>query len=412
MGPLVRTVAPQQPVQPLDYLTRGSRPFHLQFPPCVARLRASYQADFEGVLKYSISESGRQISANSTQAETCSTSGTTDWNDEFICVKAPDPLHAAFDFNDVKPWDPGLFQLVGKMQDATRNKGQVHRMQDIVLNKSVAVKQMPNDWMRGSPEEFHRAAPAEIEHPWTDIGCVSFLNACNYPYACSLFGVYRDSENTHVVTELATEGDLFEWSGTTDGPPPGPAREAVILPLAKQIIKGIAQLHEMSLVHHDLSLENFLLSRNTPHGNLTIKVIDFGMTAPTRHFSNCVRGKPSYQAPEVHAADEEYDGFLSDAFALGVTLYACLTKDYPWLSTRPGGCKCFEFVRKNGFRAYINKRKLRGTSQTIAYYLSESLIQLLEGLLAFNPAERLTLGEAVFADSGRKSVWDQPWLRS
>ena len=28
-----------------------------------------------------------------------------------------------------------------------------------------------------------------------------------------------------------------------------------------------------------------------------------------------------------------------------------LPQDYPWLSTRPGGCKCFEYVRKHGFRA-------------------------------------------------------------
>ena len=31
--------------------------------------------------------------------------------------------------------------------------------------------------------------------------------------------------------------------------------------------------------------------------------------------------------------------------------HAARAQDYPWLSTRPGGCKCFEYVRKHGFRS-------------------------------------------------------------
>merc|ERR1719330_505265 len=108
------------------------------------------------------------------------------------------------------------------------------------------------------------------------------------------------------------------------------------------------------------------------------------MTSTGRRFRNEVRGKASYQAPEVHD-DKEYDGFLSDAFAVGVTIYATLMKDYPWLSTRPGGCKCFEFYRKYGLRAYLSKRKVRGTNLPIAHYMSEEVIQLLEGLTAIDP---------------------------
>jgi len=106
---------------------------------------------------------------------------------------------------------------------------------------------------------------------------------------------------------------------------------------------------------------------------------------------------------------------LSDAFSLGVTLYAIIVQDYPWLSTRPGGCKCFEYVRKHGFLHYLDKRKLRNSEQKIGQVISQELKQLLGGLLAFNPAERLMLGERSWAEdvsAGKKgSVWDQPWLR-
>ena len=126
---------------------------------------------------------------------------------------------------------------------------------------------------------------------------------------------------------------------------------------------------------------------------------------------NCIRGKASYQAaehqlwgtqrtrlewawlqaPELHT-DQEYDAYLTDAFSVGKVVLqirekfswrpsgtsctrrnalccavegrplsscdipGCLithveAQDYPWLSTRPGGCKCFEYVKKHGFRA-------------------------------------------------------------
>merc|ERR1719221_1390520 len=166
------------------------------------------------------------------------------------------------------------------------------------------------------------------------------------------------------------------------------------------MLEGVQQLHEMGIGHLDLSLENVLMSK-AKDGRLSIRIIDFSMASTSRMFKNCVRGKASYQAPELHTS-QRYDAFLSDAFSLGVTLYAVLLKDYPWLSTRPGGCKCFEYVRKNGFRSYLAKRKLRNSSSRVAEFMSEPLMQPLEGLLALNPEDRLTLGESAWNQDGRR----------
>lgn len=323
--------------------------------------------------------------------------------------KAPAALHTGFDPCKVGVWDPCRFAMVRKLQDATRNRGQVHLMRDTLHGVSVAVKQMPNRWFRLSHKEFVIEHPSETEMPWQDVGCVSFLNSTGFLYACDLLGVFRDDEHTYVVTSFASEGDLFSWC--EGGVPPGRQREHVVHPLARQILKGVQQLHDMGILHRDLSLENILMSK-TENCELLIRIIDFGMASTTRHLQNCVRGKASYQAPELHA-EEEYDAFLSDAFSIGVTLYAALVKDYPWLSTRPGGCKCFEYVRKHGFRSYLDKRKLRNSQARVGQVMSEPLKQLLEGLLALDPSERLTLGEASWASDGneRDSVWDEPWLR-
>lgn len=323
-------------------------------------------------------------------------------------IRAPDALHQSFEPSEVQSWEAGRFELVRKLQDATRNRGQVHLMSDTKEGRLVAVKQMPNKWVRTSHAEFVMEHPSETELPWKDVGCIRFLNKVGYAYACGLLGVYRDDTYTYVVTSFATEGDLFSWCEV--GVPPGIARERLVRPLARQILQGVQHLHELAIVHRDLSLENILVSKTDDEDSLEIKIIDFSMSSTSRTFRNCVRGKASYQAPELHN-DLEYDAFLTDTFSLGVTLYAVILKDYPWLSTRPGGCKCFEFVRKHGFRAYLAKRKLRNTNAKVADFMSEPLQQLLEGMLALDPAERLTLGESAWGSSGRRSVWDEPWIR-
>jgi len=384
-----------------DYFDKGCRPFLLQFPPCIARIVSSKERDEP------------QLPGSTADAWSRSTSFGRDIDTHSDHCPSPrkHSLHSFFDPADVRPWTSDRFQMVGKVQDAARNKGQVHEMCDSMHGKRVAVKHMPNDWVCRSHDDFMRHHPGETERPWVDIGCMALLNSTSFPYGCELLGVYRDEQSTRVVTELASEGDLFSWCGVPSSEPAGPTREALVRPLARQIIDSVKRLHELSIVHRDLSLENILLTTRPEDGTMQIQVIDFGMTSRDRCFRNCVRGKPSYQAPETHTG-QECDGFLCDAFAVGVTLYALLMKDYPWLSTRPGGCKCFEFVRRNGFRAYAMKRKLRGSSSTVAESMSEQLLQLLEGLLAVNPVDRLTLGEAGgWAEGSRPgSVWDLAWL--
>jgi serine/threonine protein kinase len=320
-------------------------------------------------------------------------------------------LHDAFDPSEIKPWEPGRFEEVVKLQDAPRNQGEVLKMWDKVANMVVAVKRMPNNWIQSSHSEFIAAYPKEIEFPWQDIGCNKLLSAAGFPYGCNLLGVFRDDEHTEVVTTFATEGDLFSWcvGPLSQSVQPGPDREAFIRPLAFKLLHAVQQLHELSLVHRDISLENVLLSE-ADGGELLLQVIDFGMASHLRYFQECVRGKPAYQAPELHQHGV-YDAFLSDAFSVGVTIYSLFVQDYPWLSTKPGACKCYAFARKHGFRGYVRKRKLRKKQTVVADRMSAELVQMLEGLLEPDPSKRLTLGESAF-NGFRKSVWDEKWMRS
>lgn len=318
----------------------------------------------------------------------------------------PTNLYTAFCPEEVQPWEEKRFTFVRKLCDAPKNKGSVQLMHDQQGDRLVAVKKMPNQWLSDSHEEFLRANEKETEMPWQDIGCTRFLNSVEYKYAVSLLGVYRSDEMTFVTSSYAPGGDLFGVTMAAASPP-GPQREAAFAPLILSIFSGFLQLHEMQIVHRDISLENVVLASEDLSPS-EIRIIDYGMADTGRMFRNCVRGKLSYQAPEMHT-DNDYDAFLSDTFSIGVLLYALLMSDYPWTSTKPGECKNFDFVEKHGFRSYISKRKARGTNLKADQCMSKTMASLLEGMLSVDASKRLTLGEKQWR--GRRSVWDEPWTR-
>lgn len=311
---------------------------------------------------------------------------------------------------DVQPWAPGEFATVRTLQDAVRNHGRVDLMKQTMPQgdvRPVAVKRMPNRWVRHGPDEFAEQYPTSSERPWCDIGIVRHLNEIKFPHVCELYGVFRDEETTYVATSLATEGDLFGWCDRE--PKPGVAREAVMRPIIVQVVAGVRWLHELGVAHRDLSLENILLTSDPGGGGPRIKIIDFGMMTLQRHCQKEVRGKQSYQAPEMHLAGD-YDAFLADAFAVGVVIFAMAAQDYPWTSTKGGNCQLFQYVCSYGFRKFLAKRKVRkGHGEHLLDVLSPEFVDLVEGLLQADAKDRLTLGELCYEES-RESVLGMAWL--
>jgi serine/threonine protein kinase len=313
----------------------------------------------------------------------------------------------------VEEWIPNKFSLVRTLQQAPRNDGRVDMMHSLELGAFVAVKCMPRWWVTDGPKEFRHKRPISSEQPWLDIAIVKQLNELSYPYVCKYHGVLRDDENTYVVSSLATDGDLFTWSGFETCP--GQEREAVMLPIVRQILDAVCLLHNLGVAHQDLSLENILLT-DGPGGEKRIKIIDFGMAILDRHSScNLARGKCVYQAPEVHeeekAPDLVYDTFLADSWSLGVAIFCLASHDYPWRSTKLRACPLFKFVCNTSFGYFLHRRKAKEVAGSFLIDIfSLSLIELLSGLLAIKPDERFTLGESCWEAETRTSVWTSSWL--
>ena len=98
------------------------------------------------------------------------------------------------------------------------------------------------------------------------------------------------------------------------------------LPLAAAIARPLAVAHAHRVIHHDLKPANVLLGRDG-----SIKVSDFGIA---EFLSSLLQGRgrvfgtPGFVPPEC-LSGEAYDE-KGDLFALGVTLYMCLTGESPF----------------------------------------------------------------------------------
>eukprot|EP00931_Biecheleriopsis_adriatica_P058972 TRINITY_DN3520_c0_g1_i2.p1 TRINITY_DN3520_c0_g1~~TRINITY_DN3520_c0_g1_i2.p1 ORF type:complete len:382 (-),score=54.11 TRINITY_DN3520_c0_g1_i2:397-1428(-) len=309
---------------------------------------------------------------------------------------------------NVRAWEEGNFRKVHELEKAQRNHGSVDQMLNIKdEGRAVAVKKMPNWWIRSGPQEFAKAHPKECERPWWDVAVVHELRARRYPHVCNPLEILRDEVHTYIVSELATEGDLFNWS--CNGPEDICARDVACRTFVPQLVEAVRFLHDLGIAHRDLSLENMLITKASDHCLPQIKLIDFGMSSVGRYACQGEKhmGKTKYLAPELHESGK-YDAFLTDAFAVGLSIYSMVTLDYPWRSTAPGVCKAFRLAEEMSLEKFLKQKRVRG--QKLGNALSADLIMLMAGLLAVEPERRLCLGEDCMLEEHRESAWSNCWL--
>jgi serine/threonine protein kinase len=100
--------------------------------------------------------------------------------------------------------------------------------------------------------------------------------------------------------------------------------------IARDLCRGLLCLHESKLIHRDLKLDNCGLS----HQQLA-KIFDLGsVTSDAGH----VRGSVLTRAPELfilkNGSDEPQCDYATDVWALGATLFALRTGEYPFVYRR------------------------------------------------------------------------------
>ncbi|MFI5179973.1 MAG: protein kinase [Thermoanaerobaculia bacterium] len=212
----------------------------------------------------------------------------------------------------------GPYEVLGSL--GAGGMGEVYRARDTRLDRTVAVKVLPEELAK-SPEalaRFEREAKA--------------VAALNHPNILALFDVGRTDGVAYAVMELL-EGESLRSRLARGAFPPRKAIE-----LAVQMAEGLAAAHDKGIVHRDLKPENLWI---TSDGRL--KILDFGLAKvggpvrggdgsqiPTGAIEDAARtaegtilGTLGYMSPE-QVRGEAVDA-RSDIFSFGVVLFEMLS---------------------------------------------------------------------------------------
>jgi eukaryotic-like serine/threonine-protein kinase len=193
--------------------------------------------------------------------------------------------------------------------------GELYRARDTRLNRSVAIKVLPQA-IAGDPERMLR-----FEQEARSIA------ALNHPNILSIYDVGVENGTSYLVMELL-EGETLHQRLERGALP---VRKAV--EVGTQIAYGLAAAHERGIIHRDLKPENIFLTKD---GH--VKLLDFGLakdqsagnraspdgaTMTMRTAPGMVLGTAPYMAPE-QVRGEPLD-HRADIFSFGAVLYEMLS---------------------------------------------------------------------------------------
>lgn len=252
--------------------------------------------------------------------------------------------------------------------------GEVRRATDRSTKKEVAIK-----WYK--KENGKKGTPKKVQIE------VNILRMAIHPNVMKIIEVVfsRKLKNVFLVTEYIpyVMEDLLETDETK-------FPEHVARYVLQGILRGTAHLHSLGIIHRDLKPDNILITENSE-----IKIIDFGMAiVGGKSMIDYVRsfGTRWYRAPEVLLKCDSYNSAV-DMWAIGC-IFAKLLNIYPLFSGNTSQDVFEKICFWLGEPPTVPnvdtrlKKRLQGK-------VSQSGYKILEGLLTYDPFDRLTADDAL-----------------
>jgi len=200
--------------------------------------------------------------------------------------------------------------------------GEVYRARDTKLNRSVALKVLPERFAldRDRSARFTREA--------------QLLATLNHPNIGAIYGLEESTGAQALVLEL------IEGPTLADRLVRGPMSLNEAVTIARQIAEALSAAHEKGIIHRDLKPANIKIARDG-----VVKVLDFGLAkvwdggpqsgvsaSPTLTATDLggrtILGTPAYMSPE-QARGQSLDK-RTDIWSFGCVLYEMLTGRAPF----------------------------------------------------------------------------------
>jgi len=161
---------------------------------------------------------------------------------------------------------------------------------------------------------------------------IEILQSIDHPNILKLVDLFEDESHVHVVTELYTGGELYDYICrhiSEDGCAPEDQAKSII----KAVLESVQYLHKKDIVHRDIKPENILFANDEfgsyEKGQL-VKLVDFGQA--TIHRTNEAKmsehvGTAYYTSPDI--LNGKYDRSC-DIYSVGVITYCLLAGCAPF----------------------------------------------------------------------------------
>lgn len=217
---------------------------------------------------------------------------------------------------------------------------------------------------------------------------MQLITQCRDRNIMQVYDYFETPKHTCFVVELCAAGDLFSYIKK---------RRRLTEPQAKyffrQILLGLNAMHQASILHRDIKLENLML---TAVGE--VKIGDFGVSRKMtkRCFEQC--GTPAYIAPEL-LTGQGYEGFKADLWSAGVCLYAMIVGSVPFKAQSIPELHELIKAAKYDFKYQAGSIKKEDNKNGKSIF-SPEVKDLIAKLLTVDPLQRLSAAEAL----------KHPWL--
>ncbi len=220
-------------------------------------------------------------------------------------------------------------------------QGVVYLAEDSRIGRRVAVKVL-TAWGAASDRAVARfrreaALASRLDHPGI---CTVYETgrARGVPYLVMGHvpgeSLARKLKDGSLYSESSSDGSRSSASGLSSGdsstPSSHPAR-ARVMGIMEKVARALHAAHLAGVVHRDIKPGNIMI---TPDGDPVI--LDFGLARHTEQEgvsltrTGDVFGTPAYMAPEQLASEHRSVDPRADVWALGVTMYECLTGRRPF----------------------------------------------------------------------------------
>ncbi len=195
---------------------------------------------------------------------------------------------------------------------------------------------------------------------------------------CRLHELHEDGKRLFITMEYVSGQDLKGLIRATGALAIGKA-----ISVAKQVAEGLAEAHEIGVIHRDLKPQNIMVDKEG-----LAKIMDFGIARSLRTVGmtaeGMIIGTPEYMAPEqVDGLDADE---RTDIYALGAIIFEMVTGRVPFEGDSPLSV------------AYKHKNEIPIAPQKLNSQVPEPLNQLILRCLEKEKENRYQTADELLAD--------------